>query len=405
MKTERFIAQKMMANDGFNFARPLIRIAILSIILGVAVMLLSVAIVTGFQNEISGKVTGFGAHIHIKPFNSNHSFEQEPVSTQQPFYPNINIDNVEHIQKYAIKPGIVKQGRQLQGVVLKGVGSDFKKDFFQDKMIEGDLPDVYGEKAKNQVAISKLLANMLQVKLGDKLRMYFVINEKQRARAFTVCGIFNTGLSDFDKQFIISDIRHIQKLNHWSENEVGGFELFVKDFQQLEMTAAKIYETIPFDLNVQHIKSMYPEIFDWLKLQDMNVVIILIILILVSSVTMISTLLILILERTSMIGLLKSMGMQDKSIQKIFLYNAAYIILKGLILGNVIALILGFAQQYFGIIKLDEQNYFMTEVPIHFSISTFLWINVGTFLICLLMMILPSYVIAKISPVKAIRFN
>ncbi len=394
-----------MANDGFNFARPLIRIAILSIILGVAIMLLSVAIVTGFQYEIRDKVTGFGAHIHIKPFNSNRSFEQEPISIRQSFYPHMNIDNVMHIQQYALKPGIVKQGRQLQGVVLKGVGEDFKKDFFQDKMVEGSLPDVYGKARKNQVIISQLLADMLQVKLGDKLRMYFVINEKQRVRAFTICGIFSTGLADFDKQFIIGDIRHIQKLNYWTEDEIGGFEVFVSDFNKLEATAEKIYEVIPFDLNVQHIKSLYPEIFDWLKLQDMNVIIILIILILVSSVTMISTLLILILERTPMIGLLKSMGMQDKSIQKIFLYNASYIVLKGLFWGNAIALILGFAQQYFGIIKLDEQSYFMTQVPIHFTISMFLWVNAGTFLICLLMMILPSYIVAKISPVKAIRFN
>ncbi len=405
MKTAFFIAKRTLARDSFNYSRPLIRIAILSIVLGISVMILSVAIVTGFQKEISDKVTGFGAHIRITPFNSNRSYETPPVSTQQEFYPEMGFEEVKNIRVFATKAAIVKSNDVMQGVVLKGIGRDFNWDFFEDKMVEGDRIAFKEEEASMDVLISKSLADLLQISVGDKLRTYFIIGNHQRGRPFEVAGIFDTGLTDFDNRFIIGDIRNIQDLNGWEPHEVGGFEVVINEFDQLEQVTADVYNKVPFDLNVTNIKDLHPEIFDWLKLQDMNVIIILIIMVLVASITMISTLLILILERTNMIGILKALGMNNWSIRKLFLYNATFIVFRGLAIGNALALGLALVQKYFGFIKLDQESYFMKEVPINLQMVDLLWINAGTLVICFLIMIIPSYIITRISPVKAIRFE
>lgn len=405
MKTELFIARRTFAKDSFNYSRPLIRIAILSIVLGLSIMILSVAIVTGFQKEIRSKVTGFGAHIHITPFDSNRSYENKPISLDQDFYPQMDVDGVVHIQKYATKAAIIKSKKQIQGVILKGVGVDYGWDFFGDKMVAGEVIQFQDAKASLDVLISKNLADMLHLKVGDKLRTYFIIGDKQRGRPFVVKGIFETGLEEFDQKFILGDIKNIQKLNGWNDDQVGGFEILVDDFSHLDKITDEVYAEVPFDLNVRNITQLHPEIFDWLKLQDMNVVIILLIMVVVASITMISTLLILILERTNMIGILKALGMKNWDIRKVFLYNATFIVVRGLLIGNVMALLLGFTQKYFGIIKLDQASYFMTEVPINFQLIDLLWINAGTILVCFLMMIVPSYIITRISPVKAIRFE
>lgn len=405
MKTALFIARRTLARDSFNYSRPLIRIAILSIVLGISVMILSVAIVTGFQKEISDKVTGFGAHIRITPFNSNQSYETPPVSTQQDFYPEMGIEEVKNIRMFATKAAIVKNKDVMQGVVLKGIGQDFNWDFFEDKMVEGEKITFSDQGASMDVLISKSLATLLQISVGDKLRTYFIIGSHQRGRPFEVAGIFDTGLTDFDNRFIIGDIRNIQDLNGWEPHEVGGFEVVINDFDELEQVTADVYNSVPFDLNVTNIRDLHPEIFDWLKLQDMNVIIILIIMVLVASITMISTLLILILERTNMIGILKALGMNNWSIRKLFLYNATFIVFRGLAIGNALALGLVLVQKYFGIIKLDQESYFMKEVPVNLQLGDLLWINAGTLVICFLIMIIPSYIITRISPVKAIRFE
>jgi len=368
-------------------------------------MILSVAIVTGFQKEISDKVTGFGAHIRITPFNSNQSYETPPVSTQQDFYPEMGIEEVKNIRMFATKAAIVKNKDVMQGVVLKGIGQDFNWDFFEDKMVEGEKITFSDQGASMDVLISKSLATLLQISVGDKLRTYFIIGSHQRGRPFEVAGIFDTGLTDFDNRFIIGDIRNIQDLNGWEPHEVGGFEVVINDFDELEQVTADVYNSVPFDLNVTNIRDLHPEIFDWLKLQDMNVIIILIIMVLVASITMISTLLILILERTNMIGILKALGMNNWSIRKLFLYNATFIVFRGLAIGNALALGLVLVQKYFGIIKLDQESYFMKEVPVNLQLGDLLWINAGTLVICFLIMIIPSYIITRISPVKAIRFE
>ncbi|MGM0565456.1 MAG: ABC transporter permease [Bacteroidota bacterium] len=405
MKTALFIARRIIKKDSFNYSRPIIRIAILSIVLGLSMMILAVAILTGFQNEISGKVTGFGAHIRISPFDSNRSYENKPVSKKQPFYPEMNLEHVEHIQVFATKAGIVKNEGKIQGVVLKGVDEDYNWDFFRSKLKEGNVPDYSNEKASMDILISKSMADMMEVETGDKLRTYFIMGDHQRGRPFVVSGIFDTGLTDFDDKFIIGDITNIQRLNGWDADHVGGFEVMIDDLDNLAKARTDVYNNVPFDLNVQDIKTLHPEIFDWLKLQDMNVIIILIIMVLVASVTMISTLLIIILERTNMIGILKAMGMKNGAIRRLFLYNASFIVLRGLALGNLIAVSLAMLQKHLQLIKLDEASYFMTHVPINLQVSDLLWINAGTLLVCYLMMVAPSYIITRISPVKAIRFE
>jgi len=405
LNTELFISRKTLSKDSFNYSRPIIRIAILSIVLGISVMILSVAIVTGFQQEIRNKVVGFGSHLRISKFDSNKSYEREPVSTDQGFYPQTGVDNVRHIQVFAMKAGIVKTKDQIQGVALKGVGKDFNWKFFKDKIIKGKVPDYSKNETSDKILVSKALSKLLKLKAGDDLRMYFIIGNHQRGRKFNISGIYETGLADFDKKFIIGDIRHIQKLNGWDDDQVGGFEVLVHDFDKLTETGKALYQKIPYNLNIQSIVNLHPEIFDWLELQDMNVVIILIIMVLVASITMISTLLILILERTNMIGVLKALGMKNYGIRKVFLYTASFIVVRGLVIGNIVALLLAFIQQYFGVIKLSQESYFVSVVPINLDIFDLLWINAGTLLICYLMMIVPSMVITRISPVRAIRFE
>lgn len=408
MNTEFFIARRIVKNSQANFSAPIVRIAIISIALGLAVMIISLAIVSGFQKQIRNKVIGFGSHIRITKFDSNKSYEAMPISKTQDFYPGIEkTKGIKSIQVFALKAGIIKTKDQIQGVVFKGIGSDFDWSFFEDKIEEGKKFSVSDTTKSNKVMISRQLASLLKLKLGDDLRMYFIIeNELQpRGRKFEISGIYKTGLEEFDMLYVIGDIGHIQKLNQWDKDQVGGFEIFIDDFDDLDIIRDIVYNTIPYDLNCNSIQDLHPEIFDWLELQDMNVIIILILMLLVASITMISTLLILILDRTYMIGVLKALGSRDSAIRKIFLYNAIYIIGRGLLWGNIFAIALCLLQYHFGIINLNQESYYVSVVPINLSILHIFYINLGTLLICTLMLIIPSYIITKISPVKAIRFS
>lgn len=406
MNFELFIAQRIVAKGKANFSRPIIRIAILSIVLGISVMIISVAIVTGFQQQIRDKVIGFGSHIQISRYDSNISLDPAPIEKNQDFYPGLtDIDGVRHIQVFAIKGGIIKTEDQMEGVVLKGIGSDYDWSFFEDKIIEGTSFQVVDSVKTDDVLISKKIAAKLKLDVGDDLRMYFIINNKTRGRKLQITGIFETGLEDFDNRFVIGDIGHIQKLNGWTMNEVTGFEVFIDDFDDIDRMGEVVYNEIGYDLNAQTIKQIYPQMFDWLALQDMNVVIILVLMVLVAGITMISTLLILILERTNMIGVLKALGARNWSVRKIFLYNATYLIGIGLFWGNFFGIMICFLQQKFSIMKLPQESYYVSVVPINFDIMAILLLNVGTLVVCTLMLIVPSYIITRISPVKAIRFS
>ncbi|MCD4772150.1 MAG: FtsX-like permease family protein, partial [Bacteroidales bacterium] len=408
MNTELFIARHILSKNKDNFSRPIVKIAIISIALGLAVMIIAVAIVTGFQFEIREKVIGFGSHIQISNYDYNKSFEDSPISKKQSFYPYIDtIEGIRHIQVFANKAGIIKTKEQIQGVVLKGVGADYDWSFFGDKIVSGEGFIVNDSVKTDNVIISRTLSKLLKLKNGDDLRMYFVSGSgsQPRGRKFSIKGIYETELEEFDKLYVICDIKHIQKLNRWTDEQIGGFEVLLDDFDELEKFSNVIYNEIGYDLNAKTIKETNPQIFEWLGLQDMNVVIILVLMALVAGITMISTLLILILERTNMIGILKALGSRDASIRKIFLYNASYIVGRGLLWGNIIGIGLCLLQDYFQLITLNQESYYVSFVPVNLSLLSIIILNAGTFLVCLIMLIIPSLIITRISPVKAIRFS
>jgi len=406
MNYELLIARRMIHGGKGSFSGPVVRISVISVTLGLAVMIVSIAIVTGFQIQIRDKITGFGAHIQIAKFDSNNSYEYSPVSMVQPFYPSLEKKaGIRHIQVFATKAGIVQTADQIQGVVLKGVGPDFDWSFFKDKLVEGRSFITGKAEPNDSVIISKTLASLLKLKTGDPLRTYFIIDKQARGRRFVISGIYNTGLEEFDKLYVFGDIANIRKLNGWDSTQVSGFEVMIDNFKDLDKAGKTVYKNIGYDLDSKTIRELYPQLFDWLDLQDVNVLIILILMVLVSGIAMISTLLILILERTNMIGVLKALGARNYSIRKVFLYNAAYIIARGLLLGNITGIGLCLLQQHFGIIQLPQESYFMSVVPIHLDYLQILALNAGTLLVCVLMLLLPSYIVTRISPIKAIRFD
>ena len=406
MNTEYFIARRILSHDKANFSRPIVRISILSIGVGLTVMFVAIAILTGFQKQIREKVSGFGAHIQISRYDENVSMEAKPISTQQEFLPAFaKTKGIRHIQTYATKAGIIKTKDQIQGIMLKGIGKDFDPSFFSNKIVQGKMIKLPDTGKTNDVMISKNLSDLLQIKLHDDLRMYFISGNNMLGRKFKVAGIYETGLEEFDKIYILCDIQHIQRLNNWKADEVGGFEITLNDFNDIERLGKYVYQRTGFSLDAKTIKQLYPQIFDWLDLQDINVLIILILMILIAGITMISTLLILILDRTNMIGILKALGMTNSSVRKIFLTKAVYIIGQGLCWGNVIGFGLCLLQKQFGLITLPQESYYVSVVPINLDPMNILLLNGCVLGICILMLIIPSYIISKISPVKAIRFS
>lgn len=409
MNTELFIAKRIFSvKELGSLSRPAVRVAVVSIVLSIAVMIVSIAIVTGFQKEIRDKVIGFGAHIQISKFDSNESMEAQPIDKNQSFYPSFDtVPGIRHIQVYATKAGIIKTEDQMEGVELKGIGSDFDWSFFRNRIVDGKIFEVKDSVKSKDVIISKLLAGRLKLKTGDSIRMYFIMKDQTqpKGRKFHISGIYETGLEEFDKVYVIGDIAQIQSLNKWTTNQVAGFEVILNNFNDLDKMSEFVYSNIGYDLNSRNIEQLNPQIFDWLGLQDMNVIIILTLMIIVAAINMISCLLILILERTTMIGTLKALGAKNASIRKIFLYTAANLIGKGLLWGNVIAIVLCLIQQKFGIITLPQESYYVSTVPINLNIFHLLLLNTGTLLVCMVILIIPSFIISRISPVKAIRFS
>ncbi len=406
LNTEFFLANRLVMLSKGNFSWTFVVIAITSIALGLAIMFIAVAILTGFKNEIREKVVGFSGHIQITRFSENSNFEPQPIDNKQPFYYKLkNTDEIKHIQAFATKAGIIKTRDHIQGVILKGIGPDFNWDFFKDKMIEGRNFSVKEANRTDEVIISRKIANLLNLRLNDDLRMYFIVGNTPLGRKFKIVGIYDTGLEEFDKLYVIGDIHHIQKLNNWTNGQVGGFEVYLKKFQDIDRMGVYVYHQIGFSLDASTIKMLNQQIFDWLDLQDINVLIILILIILVSATTIISTLLILILERTSMVGILKALGMPNSGIRKVFLYNAVYIVGWGMIWGNLLAFTLCLLQKKFSLVSLPQETYYVSVIPINLDVLNILLINAGTLLISYLIFTIPSFIISRISPVKAIRFS
>lgn len=414
---ELFIARRIFTDKGTGkmFSKSIVSIAVFGIAFGLLVMILAVAIVTGFKNEVRNKVIGFGSHIQLVNYDSNASYATIPVSEKQPWLPELkSMEGIKHVQVFATKPGIIKTEEDIQGIVLKGVAPDFDWSFFRESLVEGNLFSVSDTGLTDKVLISKQMALMLKLKVGDPLYTYF-LNEGsnvQRMRRFHICGIYKTSLEEFDRLFILGDINQLRKLNDWQKDDVSGFEITINDFDNLSEMMHNVRSlTINYGGNDQSvlrpisITGKYPQIFDWLNLLDMNVWIILTLIILVAGFNMVSGLLILILERTTMIGVLKAVGTENWSIRKVFIYLSVFLIGKGMIWGNVAGILFCLIQSHFGIFKLDPMSYYLDTVPVNLKVSHLLMLNAGTLIITTLMLLVPSWYISRIAPDKAIRFD
>jgi lipoprotein-releasing system permease protein len=414
MNLPYFIAHRLIKGrrEGTSFSRPINVIAIIGIAMGLAVMILAVAILTGFKQQIRDKVVGFGANIQIMNFDSNISFETTPISDTQKFIPAIRqIPGITHLEVFATKAGIIRTDEDIQGVVLKGIGSDFDWKYFKSNMVDGSVFTVTDTGLTNKVIISKKISNMLRLKTGDSFAMLF-IQDPPRMRKFTISGIYETSLEEFDKMYVYCDIGHIKRLNGWKDDQVSGFEVFIDDFDRLDEMTSAVRDAIGYKITeedtkfkVTNIRMKYPQIFDWLNFQDVNVIIIILLMLIVAGFNMISGLLILILEKTNMIGVLKSLGAEDITIRRIFLYQAAYLIGKGLFWGNLVGLGLAFIQLKTGVITLDPSSYYIKTVPVNLELIHILLLNAGTMAAIILMLLVPTKLISRITPVKAIRYD
>ena len=407
MNYELLIARKIVSSrkDSTSISKPIVRIAVAGVAIGFAVMIVAIAIVTGFKKEIREKVIGFGSHIQVSNYDENNSYETRPVLKNDSFIGRLSsLDGISHVEEFATKAGIIKTTTDIEGVVVKGIGSDYNWSYFKKRLIAGHIFTPSDTGKTNDVMISKLIADRLKLKVNDDLVTYF-IQQPPRARKFRITGIYETGLEEFDSKYIFCDIAHIRQLNDWNNFQTGGYEVTVSNFDDLDKTGDAVYSSIPSDLNSRTIREMYPQIFDWLGLQDVNGVVIIVLMLIVSVMNMISALLIIILERVQMIGTLKSLGATNFSVQKIFLYESVILIGKGLLIGNIIGIGLCLLQYFTHFIQLDQQSYYISYIPIHLSLEYILVLNAGTLAVCVLMMMLPTIIVTKITPIRALRFS
>ena len=383
--------------------------AIAAIAVGMVMMLIAIATGIGLQRKIREKLVVFHGHIQIFDYSNNISeVSTKPIKLQQDFYPTFSaVPEVTHIQAVATKGGIIRTETTYESILAKGVGKDYNWSLIRDFITEGRTPNVGSEEVTDEVLMSTYLANRLHLKLGDRCQAIFLKDEAAQApnqRSFKIVGLYNSGFQEFDASYIFTDIRHIQKINKWQPDQIGNFELFIKDFDRIEEVGKQVYGKVGSFLDSQTIIQKFPFIFEWLGMFDFNIYLIIGIMIVVGGFNMITAILVLILEKTPMIGTLKSLGASDRSIRKIFLYNATYIIGLGLLWGNVLGFLLLWLQQRYSLIKLDPATYYVTEVPIAFTPLWVLLLNIGVLLLCLLMLLIPTYVITKISPTKSMKF-
>ncbi len=411
MNLEYFIAKRLITTKDYksSISAPIIKIAVAAIALGIIMMIISVATGIGLQQKIRQKVSAFNGHIIISSYNDNQSdVSTSPISINQNFYPTFKtVDGIIHIQAVASKAGIIRTESAFEGIIFKGVGKDYQWSNLEEYLVKGRLPN--SDKNLNpEVIISQYLANRLNVKLNDKFMTYFMKDEGDKIpnrRYFEIVGIYNSGFQEFDASYVIGDIRHIQRMNKWREDQIGSFEVFVSDFSKIEEIGQAVYQETASTLDSQTIVEKYYYIFEWLHLFDFNIIVLLVVMIIVSTINMVVALLVLILERTQMIGILKSLGANNWSIRKIFLYNSFYLIIRGLFLGNFIGIGMLFLQKYFGIVKLNPESYYVNEAPVYINLGYILALNIGTVVICLFVLLIPSYIITKISPAKSMRFD
>ena len=406
-----FIAKRLFNSKEHksSISAPIIKIAIAAVAIGIIMMIISIGTGIGLQQKIRQKITAFNGHLIISNYSGNQSdVSVTPLSLDQEFYPKFtDVSGIKHVQGVISKTGIIRTETAFEGILYKGVGKDFDWENINEFIVAGRTPNLKG-KLNTEIVISKFLANRLSLKLGDSFNVFFKRedgNPMPKSRRFTIVGLFDSGFQEFDSSIMLGDIRHLQMINKWDVNQVGSFEVFIDDFSNIQSKSEEVYKAIPSDLNVQPITEKYFYIFEWLELFDFNILVILIIMTVVATINMIVALLVLILERTQMIGILKSLGADNWSIRKIFLYNAFYLLLRGLLWGNIIGIGLLFIQKQFEVIQLNPESYYVNVAPVDINLMYILALNVGTVLICLLVLMIPSYIITKISPSKTIRFQ
>ncbi|CDA22581.1 MAG TPA: ABC transporter permease [Candidatus Caccoplasma intestinavium] len=416
MSVELFIAKRIYSRAGKKTGSeqipPAIRIATWGVALGMAIMILSVSIVIGFKKEISGKVIGFGSHIQITGSPYQNSYETSPIALSPALDTLLaQFPQIDNYTLFATKPGILKTDTDFLGITLKGITAEYPTQFLEEHLTNGRMPQLAGESARNEILISRYIADKLHLNVGDAIYCYFV-EENIRARKFTVSGIYQTNLTEYDQIFIFGDVRHIQRLNRWAADQYSGIEIRLKDIDAIQSVNDQLYTALlllkdhynnPYFAHT--IRELNPQLFNWLDLLDMNVWVILILLSLVSGFTMISGLLVIILEHTRMIGVLKTLGAGNISVRKIFLYVAAFLVGRGMLWGNICGISLCLVQYYFQIIKLDPEVYYIPAVPITFHIGYLILLNIAAFLVSIFMLIAPSYIISRIRPARTVKFE
>jgi len=401
-----FVANRITFKSKRTFSKLIVRIAILGIMLGLGVMILSLAIVRGFKGEIREKIRSFAGDMIVIKNDLNGSFENSPIVADAGLVKKVKaMPMISDVMPFASKPGILKSKTEIEGIVLKGVDKNYDWRFFKGNLVSGKLPDFADTvKGKKQLMVSQYLADRLKLKVGDKAFIYFV-QEPLRVRDFVVCGIYSFGVDEIDDHYVVGDMSIISRINNWNANNIGGYEMRVRDFDQLKTAEDKVDDILPTNLKSYSLIENYPAIFAWLDLLDGNTSVVLVLMIIVAVINMISALMIMILERTTMIGILKAVGATNWLIQEVFLYNAFYLICLGMLLGNCFGIGLGLLQDKTHVFRLDPASYYMNFVPIQFKWTDLVFVNLGTFVICLLVMIIPSMLVSKITPVKAIQYK
>lgn len=410
MNFEKFVAKRLHTESNLqhSISKPILKMAVAAVSLSITVMILAIATGKGLQEKISAKVTGFTSDIQVTVLDLNQSLELSPISPDSTVIMSLyEIEGVEHVQTQISKNALIKTDTEFEGIVVKGVDNNFDWSFINTHLTQGQLPRYNSYEKSNEILISKKLSQTLGLKINDQALFYFQgkQNNQPLIRKFTIKGIYETGIEIFDDLYIFADLKHLQKINRWSENQFSSIEIKVNKDYNIDAIQSLVEIVTPFDTKVSSSKSLYPQIFDWIKLFDLNIAIILIIMIVVASINMISSLLIIILERTKMIGLLKALGAASISIKKIFLYHAFYLLQKGLIIGNGIGLSLIALQHFLAPIELDPAHYYVKKLPVALSIENWLSINLMSFFICMVLLIIPALIIQKVEPVKAIRYE
>ncbi len=406
MNAATFISKRIFSLSKENLSSTVMRIAVASVALGIAIMLISMAVVIGFKNQIKDKVIGFVAPIHVQALNQNESIEETPFLFDSVLDARLDKPFITEIHKTANKAGIIKTDEEIQAVVLKGVDNDYNWSYIKSYLLDGDIPQYIENERSNDIIISNIIAHKMNLGVGDDVRIWFVDHDlKARGRKFIVKGIYETGLQECDERYVYCDLNQIRRLNGWNNGEIGRLEIWVDKEASIDEYNQTIYYSIPTDLVSYSAMESYPQIFDWLELQDMNVLIIIVLMLLVAGITIISMLLIIILERTSTIGLLKAMGASNGLVRSIFMKRSCRILLIGVAIGNIIGLALCLIQKYTNVITLSPESYYLSAVPIELDIWNILALNIGTMILWVLMLLLPTMLINNIRPSKSIRFE